>query len=186
MSRRIGSFVTLAVVAVLGVATSRGAIDPATAEARFAQLDINQDGYLSGTELVGSEAFDTNQDGRVTKDEYLAGATGGGEPSEVFVYVPQDETSFEVQKTDVVRLLGNGISGSTITAQVVGPGKLKQTAVTQIVQGGMLPIGALQKEFEVVPTGPGSVTVIITVTYPTGGDPKVTVYRFQVADEPKA
>jgi hypothetical protein len=163
-----------------------GAVDQATAGARFAQIDLNQDGYLSGTELLGSEAFDTNQDGRVTKDEYVAGATAGGEASEVFVYVPQDETSFDVQPTDVVRLLGNGISGSTITAQVVGPAKLKRTAVTQFVEGGMLPIGALQKEFEVVPTGPGAVSVIITVTYPTGGDPKVTVYRFKVADEPKA
>ena len=38
-------------------------------------LDWNHDGYLSGTELDGRwDRYDLNEDGRVTKDEFLAGS----------------------------------------------------------------------------------------------------------------
>ena len=42
-------------------------------EETFKELDINQDGVLTGTERRGLEEFDTNKDGVVTLDEYRQG-----------------------------------------------------------------------------------------------------------------
>jgi len=43
----------------------------------FDKLDINQDGRLSGTEVSAElRPFDTNGDGRVSRDEYQAGTSG--------------------------------------------------------------------------------------------------------------
>ena len=41
-------------------------------EGRFTELDINEDGRLSGTEARGREELDTNQDGRISREEFLA------------------------------------------------------------------------------------------------------------------
>jgi len=38
----------------------------------------------------------------------------------------------------------------------------------------------MDREFEILPTGKGKVTVTITVKYPTGGEPKVERYQFTV------
>jgi hypothetical protein len=43
------------------------------AEDRFDKIDVTEDGRLSGTEAIGSNHFDQNADGRITKDEYLIG-----------------------------------------------------------------------------------------------------------------
>lgn len=47
-----------------------------TAAADFARIDVNEDGWLSGTELTacGCIALDKDKDGEVTRAEYLAGA----------------------------------------------------------------------------------------------------------------
>jgi hypothetical protein len=43
----------------------------------FAARESNQDGYLSGNELdAATRAFDTNMDGRVTREEYMAAKSG--------------------------------------------------------------------------------------------------------------
>ncbi|MCE9606360.1 MAG: EF-hand domain-containing protein [Planctomycetia bacterium] len=39
----------------------------------FAQRDITEDGFLSGKEVKGFEKFDADQDGQVTKQEFLRG-----------------------------------------------------------------------------------------------------------------
>jgi Ca2+-binding EF-hand superfamily protein len=43
----------------------------AAAEQKFVDLDISEDGYLSGREMRGLERLDLDKDGRVTKQEYL-------------------------------------------------------------------------------------------------------------------
>lgn len=167
--------------------TAGGAVSREAAEARFMQLDINQDGFLSGTEMAGIESYDADGDRRITLDEYVAGATAGGSSDEAVIYVPDDEQAFTVKMTDTVRIIGNGIAGSTLKIQVLGPAKIARTGALRFVQGGQMAIGGLQKEYEITPTGPGEVTVIVTVTYPTGGDAKVNIYRFRVeGGEPKA
>lgn len=45
------------------------------AAAEFQQLDITEDGVLTGTEAKSVRQFDQNGDGRITKSEYLAGRT---------------------------------------------------------------------------------------------------------------
>lgn len=45
--------------------------DTAAAEKKFVDLDISEDGYLSGREMHGLERLDLDKDGRVTKQEYL-------------------------------------------------------------------------------------------------------------------
>jgi len=47
-----------------------------TAAAEFARVDINEDGWLSGTELKACDciAWDKDRNGEVTRAEYLAGA----------------------------------------------------------------------------------------------------------------
>jgi hypothetical protein len=41
--------------------------------ARFAEIDVNKDGWLSGSEVIGLRHYDVNGDGEVTRDEFLAG-----------------------------------------------------------------------------------------------------------------
>lgn len=48
--------------------------EPAVAdEALFRERDVNEDGWLSGKEIKGYEAFDADKDGELTKAEFLAG-----------------------------------------------------------------------------------------------------------------
>lgn len=53
----------------------RGAdgVDPAMADKEFLELDINEDGRLTGKEIQTVRQFDTNGDGRVTREEFMAG-----------------------------------------------------------------------------------------------------------------
>lgn len=48
----------------------------------YAARDQNQDGYLSGNELdAATRAFDTNLDGKVTREEYMAAKSGAAQAS---------------------------------------------------------------------------------------------------------
>ena len=97
------------------------------------------------------------------------------------VVVPEDNTPFTVSQNDVVRLTGHGISGGTITAAVVGPANVVSDNVVQRRVKGKIPIGALEKEFEIKPTKAGKVTVTITVTGPVSStEPKAEAYEFEV------
>jgi hypothetical protein len=50
------------------------AVDPVVEDnKKFAQLDGNEDGFLSGKEMKGLERFDADTDAELTKDEFLAG-----------------------------------------------------------------------------------------------------------------
>jgi hypothetical protein len=81
----------------------------------------------------------------------------------------------------VVRLTGEGIAGSTITAQVQGPAKIVAENALMWITRGHQRIGSGNKEFEVKPTGKGNVTVTITSTSPIPSQkPTVTVYQFDV------
>ncbi len=44
--------------------------------ARFAELDVNRDGWLSGSEANGIRHYDTDADGEVTQDEFISGRAG--------------------------------------------------------------------------------------------------------------
>lgn len=48
----------------------------AQAEQAFTELDITEDGFLSGTEKKSVAAFDADGDGRITRDEFIAGFLG--------------------------------------------------------------------------------------------------------------
>lgn len=59
------------------LAAKRAEVMNGVYEQDFAARDLNQDGYLSGNELdAAARALDLNMDGKVTRDEYLAGKTG--------------------------------------------------------------------------------------------------------------
>lgn len=165
-------------------------------EAKFAGLDGNSDDRLSGTEIKGVERYDSDGDGRISREEFLGGLSkeqmkeqpsGIGEPwsgEEPSIVVASGTKPFEVSPGTVVRMLGQGIAGSEITADVRGPGKLLRKAYVAQMIDGEIPIGGETVEFEVTPTGPGEVVVVITVDYPTGSPPKKTTYKFGLsADE---
>lgn len=44
--------------------------------ARFAELDLNKDGWLSGSEAVGLRHYDADANGEITLDEFLGGRAG--------------------------------------------------------------------------------------------------------------
>lgn len=177
------------------------AFDVKAGEAKFQELDGNNDGRLSGTEMRGIERYDANGDARITREEFLGGlsteqmrAAGvsdeqeDAEEDESSIVVPSDTQPFQVMPGDTVRLVGQGIAGSEITADVRGPAKLVRKAYVAHVTGGQMLIGGMTEEFEIKPTGPGPITVVITVTYPTGSPPKKTTYKFslrQDTDEPQ-
>lgn len=62
------------------VAAPTGDDVPRTVEdedaAQFAERDVNQDGWLSGSEAIGLWHYDGNADGEVNRDEFLAGRAG--------------------------------------------------------------------------------------------------------------
>lgn len=168
------------------------AFDVKAGEAKFKALDGNEDDRLSGTEMRGIERYDANGDARITREEFLGGlsteqmkAAGVSDEAEnaadepASIVVPSDAKPFEVMPGDLVRLVGQGIAGSEITADVRGPAKLVRKAYIAHVTEGQMMIGGMTEEFEIKPTGPGPITVVITVTYPTGGPPKKTTYKFQ-------
>ena len=97
------------------------------------------------------------------------------------VVIPDDDAPFTVSEDVVIRLTGQGIAGATITAQVEGPAELIAQNALQWITKGHSKIGSGNKEFEVKPTGTGSVLVTITSTSPIPGqNPTVTKYQFDV------
>lgn len=60
------------------------------AQQKFRQLDRNEDGRLSGKEMIGFEKLDANSDKRITEAEFLAEFTGDesvpiGDPVDIFL-----------------------------------------------------------------------------------------------------
>jgi hypothetical protein len=114
----------------------------------------------------------------------LAGVCGVAlceEGTERTVVVPKDNKPFTVEKSEFVRLTGEGIAGSKIEAEVEGPAKIKTTSRLREVVGGETLIGVYKKEFDLKPTGTGKVTVTITVKPPQpDAKDKVTKYVFTV------
>ena len=108
----------------------------------------------------------------------LASTAMAGERS---VVVPMDNTPFTVMQKDFVRLTGEAISGGNIKAEIDGPARIEsENIVTERVEGHM-PIGMLKKEFEIKPTGKGTVKVTLITTSPIPNTkPKKTTYKFKV------
>ncbi len=102
--------------------------------------------------------------------------------AEKIVVVPLDNTPFKVQPSDYVRLTGEGIAGSTITAKITaGPAVIEGESAVVYRKGGKAPIGASYQEFMVKPTGKGTVKATITITYPNPPTPKKEIeYQFDV------
>ena len=119
--------------------------------------------------------------GWLTAQDEVTEKTKRGEVVDVRdVVVPMDDKPFTVERNDIVRLTGQGIAGSVITPDVKGPAKVIRASNIRAVIDGETPIGGMDREFEILPTGKGEVTVTITVKFPTGGAPKVETYRFTV------
>lgn len=96
------------------------------------------------------------------------------------IVIPRDNTSFTVARDEVVRLTGEGIAGTEIVAVVEGPAKvIAENAITERAKGKHL-LGPGNREFEIKPTGEGTVNVAITSTPPTGDRPTVSKYEFVV------
>ncbi len=96
------------------------------------------------------------------------------------VVIPRDNTPFTVAEDEVVRLTGKGIAGAKIVAAVEGPAKVvAENAITERVKGKPI-VGPGNREFEIKPTGKGTVKVTITSTPPTGDKPAVSQYEFEV------
>jgi hypothetical protein len=97
------------------------------------------------------------------------------------VVVPEDNSPFQVQERDTVRLTGKGIAGAKFQIKINGPARL--VAINEIFprRNGHPLIGLGNQEFEVKPTGRGRVHVTITSTPPIPGEkPTVETYQFEV------
>ena len=97
------------------------------------------------------------------------------------VVVPQDTAPFKVQMNQRVRLTGEGIAGSKILADVDGPARIVAENSIMTMKGGHVLIGMAKVEFDIKPTGQGSVKVKITSTPPQpNAAPTVKDYEFEV------
>jgi len=107
-------------------------------------------------------------------------AWASAQANERVVVIPRDTTPFTVSEDDVVRLTGKGIAGSKIVAAIEGPAKvIAENAITERVKGKHI-VGPGNREFEIKPTGKGTVKVTITSTPPTGDKPTTAKYEFEV------
>jgi hypothetical protein len=97
------------------------------------------------------------------------------------VIVPQDVTPFAIEMRQMVRLTGQGISGSKIVADLEGPARIVAENSLVTMKDGHILIGMAKMEFEIRPTGQGTVKVKITSTPPQpNAEPTVTNYQFEV------
>jgi hypothetical protein len=97
------------------------------------------------------------------------------------VLIPQDGTPFDAQTDQIVRAVGRSVSGGSIKALVTGPAQIISENVQVPVSNGKIMMGELVKEFDLEPTGTGSVQVDLIEETPVGGvSPMVTQYRFNV------
>lgn len=109
-----------------------------------------------------------------------AAAEQDEETEVVSIIIPEGTKSFEVSETDIVRLTGKGIAGSSATATITGPAKIEQQATIRRVVNGKPLVGAGDTEFDIEPTGQGPVTVTISVKFPNSDQPEVKTYSFTV------
>jgi hypothetical protein len=126
----------------------------------------------------GRRGRDKDRTDKVVEKE--EGAEEKEEAEDVSVVSIRGTKPFKVTQADIVRLTGEGIAGSTTTIQITGKAKLEQKATIRELVNGMPLIGASKTEFDLQPTDKGPVTAVITVTFPNGGAPKVTTYKFDV------
>ena len=114
----------------------------------------------------------------------LAGDEGNRAEAKVSngtVIVPQDTTPFKVQMNQRVRITGEGIAGSKLVADVDGPAKIVAENSILTMKGGHLLIGTAKVEYEIKPTGQGTVKVKITTTPPQpNAEQNVKTYEFDV------
>jgi hypothetical protein len=107
-------------------------------------------------------------------------ACAAAQAEERVIVIPRDNAPFTVAEDEVVRLTGKGIAGAKIAAAVEGPAKvIAENAITERVKGKPI-LGPGNREFEIKPTGKGTVKVTITSTPPTGDKPAVSNYEFEV------
>ena len=117
-----------------------------------------------------------------TKPDVAKPATANPVVEELGIIVPGDEKPFGVDRTDVVRLPARGIAGSEFSTKIEGPARLRRKAYITQMFDGEFPIGGADVELEFEMTGPGKVKIDVIVNYPNGPKPKVTTYRFEVAE----
>ena len=80
-----------------------------------------------------------------------------------------------------MRITGEGIAGTTFVAEVTGPARIVAENRIISVKDGHFLSGPGNREFEIRPTGKGTVTVRITSTSPSADQkPSVTDYQFDV------
>jgi len=95
------------------------------------------------------------------------------------VVVPKDNVPFKVNEKDIVRLVGEGIAGSKITAKIEGPAKEDMVNHVSARKNGQVVVGTDIVEFELKATGKGRVKVKITVVPPTGGQTEAA-YEYEI------
>ena len=95
------------------------------------------------------------------------------------VIVPQDASPFTVASQQMVRLAGEGISGSKIVADVDGPAEVAAENSVLSTKNGHVLLGVENVEFVIRPTGHGKVKVTITSTF-LKNEPTITSYEFEV------
>lgn len=111
----------------------------------------------------------------------MIGVCGVAMADEQTVILPRDNRPFTAAQSDIVRLIGMGISGSKIEAKVEGAAKIETISNIKELRNGKPLLGNQVKIFDLKPTGPGKVTATITVTPPQPGTPaQVTKYEYQV------
>ena len=89
------------------------------------------------------------------------------------VVVSVDETPFEVGMKDIVRITAKGIAGSKFSVAVEGPAKVVNENVVIQKKGKGNLLGQTVREYELVASDKGMVTVTVTVTPPQPGAAEV-------------
>ena len=126
----------------------------------------------------------------------LAGLSraGGGQPSagaagpdrEARVVVPvangPKNGPYKVRRTDTVRIVATPVAGSTLDATVTGPADLASRKNVVHLDPDGVRTGMTRTEFEVKPTGPGKVTVAVTVKGATVPEATSTTYELVVGE----
>src|SRR5262245_50135569 len=76
----------------------------------------------------------------------------------------------KLQMTDIVRVIGKGIAGAQIAAEVSGAGKLDAENKVRRMKDGHPLIGTTVREYLIKPTMAGRISIKVTVKNPTGGE----------------
>lgn len=122
---------------------------------KFRQLDINEDGRLSGKEIQGFEKLDRDGDRRITEKEFIAGFTGSEAPADPvtvflemvrtvdpvrFLAAADPEFAAEIDRP-VLQFVLNELNKSLGTLQPAAKGALKKggTEENRTLYQGTLP-----------------------------------------------